>query len=549
MDKASILYIESVENQRKALARQLRSKGYKVATAASGQTGLDLFEKRTFDVILCDFSLPGIDGIDILDRIRCRNKDVPFIIYAARGSAAQAKKAIKKGADQFVLKPKEIHEIVIIIEQVLERSRLEKTTAESQAFLKMVTENVPDIIYSLNPKGEFVSLSPSVEHVMGYKPSELMGASVFKIIHQGDRQRVKASFMKAARSIDTRDKILQFRMVTKTGETKHFEIRRKMAIEDGRMIRNDGIAREITHRIILEQKLKEYHQQMAEANLDMQAVIDAIPHVIFLVDHEGIIKASNRSVYDYFGVSPDEIIGSSYDKFIASIESNFEDFDKFLEELDQCKRTPDCAGQLSASDVYKRGVRVIRHKPGILSPSCFRVQDEKNKETGLVWVYTDVSFIKQADEQVHAIVNSSPIPTIISSLEDGRILYANQELASLVGLSTDELIGQMTPDFYYVPDDRKIVVESLKRDGFLRDFETQIKKADGTVVWMIFSLVVAQMGGEKVILGWLYDISERKKAEEAIAIRLRYEEGLAACSQALWKGPTSKDALTEAAFF
>lgn len=63
---------------------------------------------------------------------------------------------------------------------------------------------------------------------------------------------------------------------------------------------------------------------------------------------------------------------------------------------------------------------------------------------------------------------------------------------------------------------------------------------------MIFSLVIAQIGGEEVILGWLYDISERKKAEEAIAHRLRYEEGLAACSQALWKGPTTKDALTEA---
>ena len=63
---------------------------------------------------------------------------------------------------------------------------------------------------------------------------------------------------------------------------------------------------------------------------------------------------------------------------------------------------------------------------------------------------------------------------------------------------------------------------------------------------MIFSLVIAQMGGEEVILGWLYDISERKKAEEAIATRLRYEEGLAACSQALWKGDTAKDALTEA---
>jgi PAS domain S-box-containing protein len=363
-------------------------------------------------------------------------------------------------------------------------------------------------------------------------------------------------------------------MVTKKGETKHFEIRRKMAVENGRMVRNDGIARDITHRIILEQRLKEYHEKMIQTNWDMQAVqdelrakndemgnlleerskhedelqtvIDSIPHIIFLVDHEGIIKATNRSVYDYFGVSPDKIINSSYDEFVQSIKSHFEDFDKFLEEQNQCRETPDCAGQVSVSDVYKRGVRIVNNKHGILSPTCYSVRGKDNKDTGLVWVYTDVSFIKHADEQVHTIVDSSPIPTIISSLKEGTILYANEELASLVGLTAEELIGKKTPDFYYHPEDRNVVVESLGRDGYLRDFETQIKKVDGSIVWMIFSLVIAQMGGEEVILGWLYDISERKKAEQAIAARLRYEEGLAACSQALWKGSKTKDALEEA---
>jgi PAS domain S-box-containing protein len=154
--------------------------------------------------------------------------------------------------------------------------------------------------------------------------------------------------------------------------------------------------------------------------------------------------------------------------------------------------------------------------------------------------------MKRADEQVHTIVNSSPIPTIISSLGDGKILYVNKELASLVGFTVEELIGQNTPDFYYNPEDRKIVVESLRRDGYLRNFETQIKKVDGSVFWMIFSLVITQIGGENVILGWLYDINERKIAEEAIATRLKYEEGLAACSKALMKDAPTKDVLTEA---
>jgi PAS domain S-box-containing protein len=546
MTKIRLLYIESDEIQRRKLSSSLRSKGYSVTTAASEQAGIRLFEKRSFDAILCDLNKPKIDGVEVLQRIRYRNSNIPFIIFAASGSVAQAKTAIKKGADYFILEPKKINEIIIIIEQVIEKKRLEKQTSDSQAFFRMVIENVPDVIYSLNPKGEFISLSPSVEHVMGYKPSELIGVSVFKVIHPEDRLRVKESFMKSAKSADPEDKILQFRMVTKAGKTKHFEIRRKIALENGRMVRNDGVVRDITHRVILEQKLKKYHEQMAEANLNMQAVqdelraknqemenllkeqskhedelqtvIDSIPSVIFLVDHNGIIKASNRSVSDYFGVSPDEIIGSSYDEFVESIKSNFEDFDKFLGEHKHCKRSPDCAGQLSMSDIYRRGVRVLKHKPGILSPTCYSVLDKDNQDRGLVWVYTDVSFIRHADEQVHTIVDSSPIPTIISRLEDGTILYANEELADLVGLTAEELIGRKTPDFYYNPGDRDVVIKSLDRDGYLRNFETQIKKADGAVIWMIFSLVVTHISGEEVVLGFLYDISERKKAEEALRV-------------------------------
>jgi PAS domain S-box-containing protein len=347
MKKAKILYVESDGIQRKKVASALRLKGYSVTVAASGQVGLGLFEKRAFDIILCDLNIPKVDGIEVLEKVRSKNLDVPFVIFAARGSLTQAKKATKKGADHFVLKPIGIDEIIIIIEQVIERKKL-----------RMVSENVPDIIYSLNPKGQFISLSPSVEQVMGYRPSELMGNSVFTIIHPDDRAGVEESFKRSARSVDVKDKIIQFRMVTKTGETKHFEIRRKIALKNGRMVRNDGVARDITHRVLLEQKLKKYHQQMADAHLEMkkvqdklrakntemvnllkeqskhedelQTVIDSIPHVIILVDQNGIIKTSNRSIFEYFGISPDKIIGSSYDAFIESIKSNFEDFDKFI---------------------------------------------------------------------------------------------------------------------------------------------------------------------------------------------------------------------------
>jgi PAS domain S-box-containing protein len=518
--------------------------------------------------------MPKMDGLEVLQKIRHQDPDIPFIILSARGTVSMAVKAIKKGADHFVLKPAEINQLAITIEQTIEKTKLKKKLKDSQDAFRIASENVPDIIYSLGPKGDFISLSPSIKTSMGYKPSELIGTSVFKVIHPDDRQKVKESFMQSVKSGDTKIKILQFRMMTKSGEAKHFEIRRKMVLENGRMIRNDGIARDISHRVNLEEKLRDYHEEMAQANLDLlsaqkeseekntemekllkemsknkdelQTIIDANPNIIFLVDNRGIIKASNRSVSDFFGLSLDKVVSLNFDEFIDKIKGNFEDFDKFSKELKQSKKTPVCDGRINTADLYKRGVRVINHKPGILSPISCRVQDKDNKEIGHLWMFIDISLMKQANEQVHAIVNASPIPIIISHLEDGKILYVNEELAGLIGLTAEELIGQSTPDFYYNPGDRKTVVESLKRDGYLRNFETQIKKVDGSVIWMIFSLVTSEMGGEKVILGWLYDITERKKSEEALATRLRYEEGLAHCSQALMKDVSAKDALKDA---
>ncbi|MFC2165715.1 PAS domain S-box protein, partial [Acidobacteriota bacterium] len=482
--------------------------------------------------------------------------------------------AIRKGANHFVLKPADTNQIAITIEQIIEKSKLEKKMQESQATLQMTAENVPDIVYSLNPRGEFISLSPSAEAAVGYKPSEFIGKSVFGLIHPDDRERVLKSFSRSLKEAGSEAKTLQFRMITKSGDVKHFEVSRRTVEKKGQIIRSDGIGRDITHKVELEHKLKEYSQALIDSNLEMmetqkkleeknagmeklfeelserkdelQTIIDANPGIILLVDNEGMIKASNRGVTDFFGLMSDEIANTSFDEFIERIKGSFEDYETFLEYLDSYKKAPYCRGELDVSEIHKSGAQVNSHKPGILAPTCCQVQDRDGKQIGYLWIFIDITFMKHADEQVHAIVDSSPIPTIISRLEDGKILYVNEELASLVGFSTKEMIGRSSPDFYYNPEDRKTVVESLNRDGYLRNFETRIKKVDGTVVWMIFSIVITEMQGEKVILGWLYDISERKSAEEAIATRLRYEEGLAACSQALLSDDTSRDVLTEA---
>ena len=123
---------------------------------------------------------------------------------------------------------------------------------------------------------------------------------------------------------------------------------------------------------------------------------------------------------------------------------------------------------------------------------------------------------READEQLRVIVEASPVPIIITRIEDGKIVYVNDNLADMMGYEKEELIGQLSPDFYYDRDDRGRVLEILQRDGRIRNYEVRLKKKDGSVIWTIFSLAITDIGGEKVILGGLYDITERKKTEGAL---------------------------------
>lgn len=125
---------------------------------------------------------------------------------------------------------------------------------------------------------------------------------------------------------------------------------------------------------------------------------------------------------------------------------------------------------------------------------------------------------REAEEQLTRLVETAPVPYIISRLSDGEVLYANRHLADLVGLSTAEIKGRSTVDFYADPDDRRQVVERLEKEGFVKDLEVRIKRADGAKIWTMFSVAVSEIGGEKVVLGGFLDITRRKQIEEKLRI-------------------------------
>ncbi|MFN3266220.1 MAG: response regulator transcription factor [Deinococcales bacterium] len=121
--KARVLIIEDDLDVRGSLALGLRLEGFEVLEAENGNIGLRLLEQLP-DVVLLDIVLPGTDGFGILEQIRTRSS-VPIMMLTALDETSAKVRGLKAGADDYVVKPYSLSEILARIEALLRRSKSE----------------------------------------------------------------------------------------------------------------------------------------------------------------------------------------------------------------------------------------------------------------------------------------------------------------------------------------------------------------------------------------------------------------------------------------
>ncbi len=122
MTRQRILTVEDDAAIRRGIVDALRFAGYDVLEAADGQQGLQLATRCDFDLLLLDLVLPGRDGKEILREVRRLRPTLPVIILTARGEESERVEGLKNGADDYVVKPFSVRELLARVEAVLRRS-------------------------------------------------------------------------------------------------------------------------------------------------------------------------------------------------------------------------------------------------------------------------------------------------------------------------------------------------------------------------------------------------------------------------------------------
>lgn len=147
MARNSILLVDDEAGIRKSLGAILKEEGFKVEAVGSGEDCLALLESKSFELILLDVWLPGIDGLQTLESIKRMKIDSVVVMISGHGTIETAVKATRLGAFDFVEKPLSIGKTVLVIKNALENKHLQEENrilkSELGARYKIVGNSVP----------------------------------------------------------------------------------------------------------------------------------------------------------------------------------------------------------------------------------------------------------------------------------------------------------------------------------------------------------------------------------------------------------------------
>jgi PAS domain S-box-containing protein len=239
-----------------------RSGELEVGISVSAERALDNSGIGSYDAIVSDYLMPGMDGIAFLRAVRERFGDIPFILFTGRGREDVVIRALNEGVDFYLQKggdPKvQFAELVHKIRQGVRRRRAEKALREGEEKYRSIVETINDWIWETDLEGNHTYSNSAVERMLGYTADEIVGSSSFSHIHPDDVSRVRDLIAESTREKLSDPYTTMIRWLHRDGSGRLFESAIiPMVNGDGEITGFRGIDRDITERINSEEALRE----------------------------------------------------------------------------------------------------------------------------------------------------------------------------------------------------------------------------------------------------------------------------------------------------
>jgi DNA-binding NtrC family response regulator len=162
----NILVIDDEKPIRDALSNILTTEMYQVDIAENGKKGLEMIQEHTYDAILCDIKMPGLDGMEVMAKATEITPETPFILISGHGSIELAVEAVRKGAYDFISKPPDLNRLLITLRNAVDKNNLVIETKVLKRKISKTREIVGDTPAISKIKETIAKVAPTDARVL-----------------------------------------------------------------------------------------------------------------------------------------------------------------------------------------------------------------------------------------------------------------------------------------------------------------------------------------------------------------------------------------------
>ncbi len=418
-----ILIVEDNPANLYMLKTLLEGEGFAVDSAENGKEALDIANTHPPDLIISDILMPIMDGYTLcrLCKSHERLQHIPFMFYTAEYTEQKDEHlALGVGADRFVLKPQEPEAFLRILREMqedgAEKQPASKPLGEEMEFFRQHNEvlfrklerkmtdletanqklqsteeqyrlsfqNATDIIFTTDTRLNVLTVSPSVERMLGYKPQDFIGRSISETastLTPESRERAVAEVNSILNGETISASIFSF--VARDGTTKYGEISGSPIMKEGRIIGMIGLIRDVTKR-------KRAEDELRRTNVFLDSIIENIPNMLFLKTAKDLrFVRFNRAGEELLGYSRDHLLGKNdYDFFSKDQADHFTGKDREVLRNKVAVDTP-----AEPIQTRHRGERILHTKKVPLL-------DANGEPEYLLGISEDITERKKAEEEL-----------------------------------------------------------------------------------------------------------------------------------------------------
>lgn len=533
----------------------LEAQGWVVCEAENGKAALEMVRARRPDLIVSDILMPIMDGYTFCRECKADEnlRNIPFVFYTATYTESKDEQfAMDLGADRFILKPEEPEVLIKILIDLLEEknrinlaaakplgeemeffrrhneilfSKLEKKMSDLETAnqelrkleedYRLSFENATDIIFSLSADLNVLSMSPSIEKIMGYSPADFIGRTVFdlkQILPPESLEQGLANINRILNGAIITSTVYQF--IARDQSIKHIEISGSPLVREGKIIGIICIARDITERKHMEEALQESEEKY-------RGILENMDDAYYEVDLKGNLTFFNQALVARTGYTREELMGMNYQRYMS--RNCWRQVEQIFAQVYQTGR---------AVDLFDYEILLKDGSKRFQESWVNLILDKNNRPIGFRGMARDVTDRKIAEERYRSIFENAQ-EGMYRANNDEKFIMVNQAMARIFGYDSPaefvERVNSGAHQLYQSREDRKQVFQLLENRGFVQDFEARFFRKDGSVGWVSINIQPARVakGQARCYDGFVRDVTDRKESVE------RMREAFAGTVQAI----------------